>query len=175
MFSRLNRLQDRTRLIVMGLMTAVIIVVINVEIAGKERIVRDGTTVLLALRPQDPRSLMQGDYMALRYAMSDEVARAADDAGVTDGLAVIEPGQDGIARFLYIYAGQQPGDRQLLLRFRKRGDSVRLASDAFFFEEGQWELYSSARAGELRVDEDGDAVLTGLRGPNGARLGPPLH
>jgi uncharacterized membrane-anchored protein len=40
---------------------------------------------------------------------------------------------------------------------------VRLASDAFFFEEGQGQTYQRARFGELRVADDGSAVLVGLR------------
>jgi len=62
-----------------------------------------------------------------------------------------------------------------LLRFRKRGKSVRLASDAFFFEEGQWETYRGARFGEIRVDDAGSAVLIGLRDSDGVRMGPALH
>jgi uncharacterized membrane-anchored protein len=51
---------------------------------------------------------------------------------------------------------------------------VRLASDAYFFEEGRWNNYAGARFGELRVSKAGDAVLTGLRDQEGNRLGEPL-
>jgi uncharacterized membrane-anchored protein len=40
---------------------------------------------------------------------------------------------------------------------------VRIAGDAFFFQEGQAAIYQPARYGELRVAGDGDAVLVGLR------------
>ena len=175
MFSNVFNLPNRVRLIVMSVMTVVILALVNMEIAGKERIVRDGTTVLLRIAPRDPRSLIQGDYMALRYSMAGTVAMAADNAGVTDGHVIIELQDNEEAKFVAIYNGQSINQRQHLLRFRKRGDSVRLASDAFFFEEGQWELYSGAQFGELRVDDDGDAVLTGLRDLDDTRLGPPLH
>ncbi|MFD0701266.1 GDYXXLXY domain-containing protein [Myroides pelagicus] len=36
----------------------------------KEKIVKQGQLVLLELAPVDPRSLMQGDYMRLNYAIS---------------------------------------------------------------------------------------------------------
>ena len=39
----------------------------NYDILRKQRIVEHGTQVLLELRPADPRSLMQGDYMSLSY------------------------------------------------------------------------------------------------------------
>lgn len=175
MFEQLFNLPDRVRLIVMGAMVLLILALVNTQIAGKERIVREGATVLLRLAPRDPRSLLQGDYMALRYSMVDAVAAAADDAEVNDGRVIIELQDNEEAEFVAIYNGQSLADRQQLLRFRKRGDSVRLASDAFFFEEGQWEVYSGARFGELRVDDEGDAVLTGLRDSDRVRLGPPLH
>lgn len=175
MLSRLVNLPERTRLIVLGAMTAVILTVINIEIAGKERIVRSGTTMLLRLAPIDPRSLMQGDYMALRYALAGTVSSAAREAGISDGQVVVTLGEDGEAEYARIDKGQglQPGE--YYLRFRKRGESVRLASDAFFFEERTGGDFDGARFGEVRVNESGDAVLTGLLDSNGARLGPSLH
>src|SRR3546814_7520410 len=41
---------------------------VNLQVLQKQRVLDDGRTVLLALRPVDPRSLIQGDYMVLRYA-----------------------------------------------------------------------------------------------------------
>jgi uncharacterized membrane-anchored protein len=175
MFNRLLNIPDYSRLIVLGAMTAIILTVINIEIASKERIVRDGTTVLLQLAPRDPRSLLQGDYMALRYSMAGAVARAAESAQVSDGRAVITLQENGEARFVRIDQGQALQQGEYLLQFRKRGESVRLASDAFFFEEGEWDTYSGARFGEVRVNRSGAAVLTGLRDGYGERLGAPLH
>lgn len=149
-------------LVIAGTMLA-ILAFVNFEIVGKERILRDGTTVLLALAPVDPRSLMQGDYMALRYAMADEVARTAAEQGVHDGRIVIALGENGVATFLRIYRGEPLADGEQLLQFRKRGESVRLASDAWFFQEGTADAYRDARYGVLRVTADGEAVLVGVR------------
>jgi uncharacterized membrane-anchored protein len=159
-------LSERTRLIVLVVTTVVILALVNTQIAGKERIVRDGATVLLALAPVDPRSLMQGDYMALRYALAGDVAEAANAAEVTDGEIVIEVDESGVARFVALHDGEPLASGQHLLQFRVRGETVRLASDAFFFEEGQGETYARARFGELRVDTNGSAVLIGLRDQN---------
>ena len=52
-----------------------------------------------------------------------------------------------------------------------RGESVRLASDAYFFQEGTAEEYNGARFGEIRVNAKGHAVLTGLRDTEGNQLG----
>ena len=168
-------LSNRTRLIVMALGVVAALAFINFEIAGKNATLRDGRTVLLPLAPRDPRSLLQGDYMALRYAMAGAVARAAEQTGISDGVAVIKLSENGEASFVAIDQGEPLADDHWRLRFRKRGESVRLASDAFFFEEGTFETYSGARFGELRVNEDGDAVLIGLRDSDGQRLGHVLH
>lgn len=140
----------------------VILLLINSMIFGKERIVKTGQTMLLELAPRDPRSLMQGDYMALNYRMARSVAAKKQVAD--DGHVVVQLDANQVATMVRIYddaADLQQGE--YLLRYRKRGSSVRLASDAYFFEEGQWKTYAAARYGELRVNQSGDAVLVGLR------------
>lgn len=166
---------DKVRNVVLFVAMLVVLGLANIQIAGKEAIIRDGRTVLLRLAPIDPRSLMQGDYMALRYAIENDVASAATGAGMSDGTAIVRLGDLGEASFIALNDGRQLEPDEALIRFRKRGDTVRLASDAYFFEEGLFETFGSARFGELRVDSDGEAVLTGLRAEDGARLGEPLH
>ena len=175
MLNRIFNLQDRARIIVLAFTIATVLMVINVEIAGKEQILRNGTTVLLRIAPRDPRSLLQGDYMALRYTMAGAVASEAKRLEMNDGAVVIELGELYEAKFVSLYEDQQLQGGQQLLRYRKRGDSVRLVSDAFFFEEGSGLDYRSARFGEVRINEDGDAVLVGLRDADGERLGSALH
>jgi uncharacterized membrane-anchored protein len=175
MLERIFNLPDRFRIIVLAITVATVVLVINVEIAAKEKIVRDGTTVLLRIAPRDPRSLLQGDYMALRYTLAGVVASEAAKFGMNDGIAVIELDALNEASFVALYKDQQLQDRQQLLRYRKRGDSVRLASDAYFFEEGSGQEYRTAGFGEIRINTNGDAVLIGLRDAEGARLGSSLH
>jgi uncharacterized membrane-anchored protein len=168
-------MSERIRHIVLGTMTIVILGVANWQIVGKENIVQQGATILLQLAPVDPRSLMQGDYMALRYRMTTEIDRAAREAGISDGVVVVHLDESGIAEFVALYQGGKLEPGQALLKFRKRGDSVRIASDAFFFEEGRFEMYRRAGFGEIRVDDNGNAVLTGLRDQEVQPLGAPLH
>lgn len=168
---RITSLSTRTRLVVIAATLAISLALVNVQITAKQRIVTEGTTILLQLAPRDPRSLLQGDYMALRYAMAAEVAKAAETAGVSDGLVVVELDENGVARFSAIHGGEPLANDQHLLQFRKRGESVRLASDAFFFEEGTGNQYRDARYGELRVSEAGAAVLSGLRSAAYEQLG----
>jgi uncharacterized membrane-anchored protein len=166
-----NRLSNNTCLVVLAMTVITILGVINFQIMKKEAIIANGSTVLLRIAPRDPRSLLQGDYMALRYAMAGTVAEKAQDANMTDGLIIVELAESGEANFVAIYDAQPLGDTQQLLKFRRRGESVRLASDAFFFEEGQWETYQQAQFGELKVSNSGEAVLVGLRNDKYERLG----
>lgn len=53
-----------------------LLAVINVDIASKERQLAEGTVLRFALAPVDPRSLMQGDYMALAYAVEAPILGA---------------------------------------------------------------------------------------------------
>ncbi len=175
MLERIFNLQDRARSIVLAVTVATVLLAINVEIAGKEQILRDGTTVLLRIAPRDPRSLLQGDYMALRYIMAGVVASEAEQFGMNDGIAVIELGELNEAKFDSLYRDQPLQEGQHLLRYRKRGDSVRLASDAYFFEEGSGQEYRGARFGEIRISTNGEAVLIGLLDAEGERLGSALH
>jgi uncharacterized membrane-anchored protein len=51
----------------------IILGLVNWSIAGKEKALTEGKIVYLELAPVDPRSLMQGDYMALHFHLADEV------------------------------------------------------------------------------------------------------
>jgi uncharacterized membrane-anchored protein len=69
-----------------------------------------------------------------------------------------------VAELVRVWDGAAvPAPGEHLLRFRKRGSNVRLASDAYYFQEGHAKLYDQARYGELKVDPTGEAVLVGLR------------
>jgi len=144
----------------------VLVLVLAVPAYGvytKERILASGATVLVKLAPRDPRSLLQGDFMALNYALANELRRTVKGESV-DGAAVVRLDANGVAELVRVADGAAPlAPGEQLLRFRKRGRNVRLASDAYYFQEGQSKRYSKARYGELKVSASGDAVLVGLR------------
>jgi uncharacterized membrane-anchored protein len=137
---------------------------INFSIAGKEAIKRDGQVVFLDLAPLDPRSLMQGDYMALRFRLAQEIERSMTSSGSRprDGEQRLAPVTLDPRRVASL---AKPGAASALtIRYRMRKDAVWLGTNAFFFEEGSEERYARARYGEFRVDAStGEAVLVGLR------------
>ena len=131
-----------------------VLVAVNVSIAAKESIKTEGERIYLALAPIDPRSLMQGDYMALRFEIA---ARISTEQSGSAGL-IVAP--NGIATF-----NPDQGAPGLRIRYRIRNEQVWLGTNAYFFEEGQAARYAGARYGEFRVDRDsGEAVLVGLTG-----------
>ncbi len=100
--------------------------------------------------------------MTLAYAIAREGWRT-DDAP-RDGHLVLKRDENGVGRFVRVHvpdSGLGPGE--LLLRYRIRDHRVRLGAEAFFFQEGHAARYERAKYGELRVAENGDSVLVGLR------------
>ena len=131
---------------------ALVLIAVNLSIVAKERIKTAGEPIFLELAPVDPRSLMQGDYMALRFAIAQEISTEESGSAALqiydNRVAKLNPDQDA------------PG---LRIRYRIRNGQVWLGTNAYFFEEGFAGRYENARYGEFRVDRDsGEAVLVGL-------------
>src|SRR5262249_36230744 len=125
--------------ILMVVGAAIVLATVNVSIIGKERIIRDGAVVFLELGPRDPRSIMQGDYMALRFRLAEEIESAARSGGAANALP-----REGEAGLLHIVVNEQriatlaksgavPNAK---LRYRIRNGALWLGTNAFFFEEG---------------------------------------
>lgn len=138
------------------------------QVYQKERVLADGAPVLLRLRPVDPRSLMQGDYMRLAYAIGDEVPDL--DALPSRGTLVVRLDAAGVAHYVRLDTGGPLGPGELRLDYRVQDGRLVLAADSYFFPEGQAERFESAAYGELAVAPDGDAVLVGLRDAERRRL-----
>lgn len=143
-------------LISLGLLT--VLIGVNLSIYSKERIKHTGVTVFLELAPVDPRSLMQGDYMALRFKLEDEIF-ARRDAFEHFDRAPIELDARRVATL-----SLAPAPNPLRIRYRIQNGGVWLGTNAYFFEEGTAARYADARYGEFKLEEhSGEAVLVGLR------------
>jgi uncharacterized membrane-anchored protein len=145
----------------------------NYTIYSRERHLAEGTVVLLELAPADPRSLMQGDYMALRFKVADEAFGRARQKEARDGRLVVGLDERGVGTFVRRDGGERLAAGEVLLRYRIRDGRVKFATNAFFFQEGHAKHYARARYGEFRVAPSGELLLTHLRGEKLERLGPP--
>jgi len=140
-------------LIVLG--AVLVLGAVNFSIQGKEHIKAHGELIYLELAPVDPRSLMQGDYMALRFTIAASID-VSQRSGNTVALKVDE------RRVASVAPAAATGT--LRMRYRVRGGRVWLGTNAFFFEEGSAARFAPARYGEFRTNPDsGEAVLVGLR------------
>lgn len=127
----------------------------------KETLLADGELVLLELAPVDPRSLMQGDYMSLEYALSGNIDT---DSISKRGYYVIKIKEDGTAEKVRLQDGKKPiYKNEYLIRYTK-GEwwDINIGAESFFFQEGDAEKYEEAKYGGLKIDKDGNNVLIGL-------------
>src|SRR5687767_13501968 len=94
-------------------LSVLVLAALNYGIYEKERIKEHGEVLLLELAPVDPRSLMQGDYMRLRYAIERDVPTQALKQR---GYMVIRPDENNVARFVRFDAEDgdlAPGEKRL--------------------------------------------------------------
>lgn len=168
------------RLAVITLGLAAALGVANTSVWRNERILAQGQPLRLALAPVDPRSLMQGDYMALNFEVADQLRQlrppgASADAPVievpADGYLVLRHDEQGVARLQRVQGEAQPrAQDEIALRYRKRAGQVHIVTNAYFFAEGQAERYEAARYGEFRVNDGGTGLLLRLLDVEGKPL-----
>ena len=145
-----------------------ILVAVNYQIWSFETFLQDGESIYLELAPVDPRSLIQGDYMVLRYEIGREMQTDNDQQK-----AVITLDENQIATFERFHdeiLSLQNNER--LLNFRLVDRRVLIGAESFFFQEGQAEIYQNARYAELKIRDDGTVLLVGLRDENLSLLKP---
>ena len=150
----------------------IILVLVNWSIVSKEKHLVEGRVVYLELTPVDPRSLLQGDYMALRFRLADAVYEAlpkADkstrwrqDVDATDGYVVVSLNEQKIGSFKRLYDDEELSNDEILMRYRVRNGKVKFATNAFFFQEGHGKFYQSARYGQFRVADKGELLLANM-------------
>tara|TARA_Y100001934_G_scaffold76429_1_gene95096 strand:+ start:13702 stop:14169 length:468 start_codon:yes stop_codon:yes gene_type:complete len=147
------------RKVILTLTTVLVLGTVNFMIAGKERTLRSGQPVLLKLAPVDPRSLMQGDYMILRYELERD---ARFESLGPEGVIVLGLDANQVGSFARSGDREPLGENECFLQFKHRR-GIRIGANAFFFEEGSAGRYDRTEYGELRVDANGKSVLVGLR------------
>ncbi len=153
----------------------VLLALANWTVAQREDQLANGRVVLLELAPVDPRSLMQGDYMALRFKAADDAfGRFGKLKDVPpDGRIIVKLDERAIGSFVRRDGGEPLAQGEVALRYRIRAERVKFATNAYFFQEGHARLYEGARYGEFRVAPDGEMLLAHMIGQKFERLGVP--
>ncbi len=159
-----------------GLTLVLALVGINHAIWQKEQVLLDGQSVFLELAPVDPRSIMQGDYMRLRFAMAQSiranipVSSLPGEQVTHDGYVMVKLDERRVGHFYALVNGinntpnneQASAETLLKLQYRVRNNRVQFATNAFFFQEGDAQLFNAARYGEFKVAENGELLLVAM-------------
>lgn len=158
---------------------AVALGLVQWDVRHKEQVIAQGQKVFVRLAPVDPRSLMQGDYMALNFALPAGVSQQLG-ALPKDGLSATRHvaarlDARGVAQLLRLAAPGEPLlDGEVLLPLRYLKGRWSLVTDAYFFPEGQAQRFSRAFYGDFRVLPGGRALLVGLADEQLAPIEPTL-
>lgn len=141
----------------------VVVGLLNFGVWQNEKLIAEGDEVYLALRPVDPRSLLQGDYMRLAFEVEPDINTAIGTQKVRGGDAVIAPDATGVARFTRLYDGGELAAGEYLIHFANTSFQPQLVPNSFFFQEGQRQAFEAAKFAVYRFSADRKAyVLRGL-------------
>ena len=150
----------------------------NADIWRKEMVIAKGERILVPLAPVDPRSLMQGDYMQLRFVIPQSMRDQLDGSAAYQlskrAVAVARLNERNEAGLLRLAAPNEAlGANEILLPLKQLKGQWVLVTDAYFFAEGEGARFEKARFGEFRVLPDGRALLVGLADEEGRVI--PAH
>ena len=119
-----------------------VLVAVNLNIFQMEQRLTTGTRIILKLAPVDPRSLMQGDYMILRYALADQIPTEKPHGSI-----YLAPDSRGYADSL----SNKEAPDVVKLNYRVVNNRVLFDTESYFFQEGQASRYQAAEYVELKV------------------------
>ena len=147
----------------------ILLIIFNQSILKKEDLLANGKLILLELAPIDPRSLIQGDYMRLRYEITNGIQNK--DNITKRGYCVVTLNPNGVAkrvRFQVDKTIANEGEYLIKYTASKRWSSwdVSIGVESFFFQEGEATKYEKAKYGAIKTDKDGNSVLFGLYDDN---------
>ena len=154
---------------------------VNYKVQQFEDVLATGKPVVLKIAPADPRSLMQGDYMVLNYAILSELQQSqfsseSNESNETTGID--ELSTSGKKAYILVHLDKNhvatlceaqseiPTDFKhctpnVYLPIRYRGWSPELPSQDYFFAEGKGEYYAQSEYAEYRF-KDGILLLARL-------------
>ena len=164
-----------------GVFVIALLGAVNYKVQQFEDVLATGKPVVLKIAPADPRSLMQGDYMVLDYAILSELQQSqfspeSNESNETTGIDELSPSgkkayilvhldKNHVATFCEAQS-ETPTDFKhctpnVYLPIRYKGWLPELPSQDYFFAEGKGEHYAQAEYAEYRF-KDGILLLARL-------------
>lgn len=143
------------------------------QIKALENIKETGETVLLDLRPADPRALMMGDFMALRYA--EEVSRELPNNLALSGQFILTLDDNKVGTFSRVAAPDEPklSANEIRINYIDRPRGVTFGAPRYYFENGTAKAYEAGDYGIFKVSPTGRAILVGLADEDFNEILPP--
>ncbi len=135
----------------------------NYSIDNNERILREGQPIILALAPLDPRSIMQGDYMELNFALLNDVDVDINESRYA--YLYLKEDAQGVMQMCHSSAIQEASvdcPNAIWIKAKRGKWQWRLSTHQYFFPEGLASYFEQARYGEFRRAEDGTILLKQL-------------
>tara|TARA_Y100001960_G_scaffold332593_1_gene433710 strand:- start:710 stop:1189 length:480 start_codon:yes stop_codon:yes gene_type:complete len=139
----------------------VILIGFNFSIFQKEQIKNSADEVILKLRPVDPRSIIQGDYMTLAYEVEEQSNKVNKDVK-KPGFLIIEKGENNIANFVDFYKDQPLTKNQKLIKYYSNWQGARVHPHSFMFQEGKAKDFQQAKYALFKYNGDSDYLLDSL-------------
>jgi uncharacterized membrane-anchored protein len=138
-----------------------LLVYFNYSAFQKEKILKEGKLILLELAPVDPRSLMQGDYMDLRYKVSET---DYSDSIPKRGYCIVKLDSIGVAKRVRFQEtlSSLPKGYYAIEYTRSNNWRVNIGAESYFFQEGKSAKHGKAKYGGIKVDGSGNSLLIGL-------------
>ncbi|WP_077617151.1 GDYXXLXY domain-containing protein [Bacillus sinesaloumensis] len=141
---------------------------VGYQIISNESLLKNGTEITLELAPVDPRSMLQGDYVILRYEIAEVnelnnvhsenrvyILAKKDEDGVyqrEEILTSIEPTQYKLAEDEVLIAGKYNGYNAIILGI-----------ESFFVKEGTGlDLQRDAKYAKVKVAKNGNSLLESI-------------
>lgn len=141
------------------------------QIQTLETIKIEGETVLLDLRPVDPRALMMGDFMALAYAEERPASLRRDLT--SSGQFILTLDENKVGRFSRVSEGGDLSPNEVRINYIRQRRGVTFGAPRYYFQNGTAETYEQADYGIFRVSPSGRAILVGLADEDFKEIKPP--
>ncbi len=144
------------------------------QIKALENIKDTGQIVLLDLRPADPRALMMGDFMALRYAEERNAALPKGKELAPSGQFIITLDEHNVGTFDRVANGNDKlAETEIQLSYIRQRRGVTFGAPRYYFQNGTAKTYEAGEYGIFKVAPSGRAILVGLADEEFKRIEPP--
>ena len=130
----------------------------SVLILRNDNTLQRGHSVFVSLLPADPRSILQGDYMVLRYEMHIH-GSIPDAKGLKAYVKLNEQNVVSETRFNLADRTDAKEWLPILLKRLPHSSSFYPVTTSYLFAEGLADCYSHAKFAEFKVIDTGQAIL----------------